>query len=236
MRRLIIITGANKGLGKEFFNLFHQNNNGNDTIVSISRRLSSEQENLVDGNENRFVFIKTDLSKLENTSSLKQLENYKENVDRVVFISNAGIVTPINNIGLLNEIDLMNSIYVNVISPAIIINYLFKIFEGKKIDIINISSGAATTVVEGWSAYCSGKAYIHMFIEALKIQEKGNNNVNIHNIDPGTIDTAMQQEIRNANVKGFTKHAEFVKLSVEGKLKDAKTIALAILTKEKLII
>lgn len=234
MKKLIIITGANKGLGKAFHDLFIEK--GNCIVVSISRRLSPDQQHLIDNGNKQFVFIQTDLSQLKNSSSLKQLDQFVETVDSTILISNAGIVGPINSIGMLNDEELLNSVYVNAISPAIIINYVIKLFSNKKLDILHISSGAAQKVIEGWATYCSGKAYMQMFINALQSQVKDNALITVHNINPGLIDTQMQQDIRNSNTEGFSRYADFVRFKNEGKLQDAAIVAANILTETNTIL
>jgi NAD(P)-dependent dehydrogenase (short-subunit alcohol dehydrogenase family) len=61
--------------------------------------------------------------------------------------------------------------------------------------IVNVSSGAAIRPLEGWSAYCAGKAGLHMLTRAihLELAEKG---IRVFGFQPGTTDTDMQVAIR----------------------------------------
>jgi NAD(P)-dependent dehydrogenase (short-subunit alcohol dehydrogenase family) len=61
--------------------------------------------------------------------------------------------------------------------------------------IVNVSSGAAIRPLEGWSAYCSGKAGLHMLTRAIALEcaEQG---IKVFGFQPGTTDTDMQVLIR----------------------------------------
>ena len=228
LKRLIIITGANKGLGKAFYDRFISEKN-EDIIISISRIISEDQQQLIDKKSSKFVFIPIDLGQIQDTSGLKQLVNFQNEVKEIIYINNAGVIDPIGKVGDIATKELVNSINVNILAPAIIINYVFELFKGKKITIINISSGATDHVIEGWGAYCSGKAFMKMFVNVLGEQEKDSSLIEVYNIAPGLIDTEMQRKIRNTNVDGFTRHNEFVLFKEEGKLQSANEVANKIL-------
>ena len=65
--------------------------------------------------------------------------------------------------------------------------------------IVNVSSGAAIRPLEGWSAYCSGKAGLHMLTRAVAL-ENANNGIRIFGFQPGTTDTDMQVLIRASGI------------------------------------
>jgi len=235
LKKLIIITGANKGLGKALFDEFLDLKE-EIVLVSISRNLSDLQKKLLSEKNEKFIFISVDLDNMHNTSELTVLDAYVKIIDKVIFISNAGNIDPIGQIGQIDEQELVKSINVNVVSPSLIINYLLNVFASKKIDIVNISSGAANKVVEGWSTYCASKAYMHMFVQSLEVQYYSNNLIKVHNINPGVIDTEMQLRIRSVKNDGFIRQQEFVELKNEGKLQDAKKVAIDIIQKTKILL
>ncbi|MGR3804599.1 SDR family oxidoreductase [Marinibacterium profundimaris] len=61
--------------------------------------------------------------------------------------------------------------------------------------IVNISSGAATGVLEGWSAYCSTKAAVLSLTRATHL-EYGDRGIRVMGLSPGTVATQMQREIK----------------------------------------
>ena len=65
--------------------------------------------------------------------------------------------------------------------------------------IINISSGAAHRPLQGWSAYCAGKAGLAILTDAIQL-EAGNAGIRVFGLSPGTIDTDMQVAIRGSGI------------------------------------
>ena len=60
--------------------------------------------------------------------------------------------------------------------------------------IVNVSSGAAHRPMEGWSAYCAGKAGLAMVTRSIMLETAGKG-IRIFGFSPGTIDTDMQVKI-----------------------------------------
>jgi 3-oxoacyl-[acyl-carrier protein] reductase len=70
--------------------------------------------------------------------------------------------------------------------------------------IVNVSSGAAHRPLEGWSAYCTGKAALAMLTRAVAL-ENGEAGIRVFGFAPGTIDTDMQVTIRASGVNQISK-------------------------------
>jgi NAD(P)-dependent dehydrogenase (short-subunit alcohol dehydrogenase family) len=65
--------------------------------------------------------------------------------------------------------------------------------------IINISSGAAALPLVGWGAYNTAKASLKMLSQVLYKEVQGSG-VRVFSMQPGGVDTRMQEEIRIAKV------------------------------------
>ena len=65
--------------------------------------------------------------------------------------------------------------------------------------IVNVSSGAAIRPLEGWSAYCSAKAGLHMLTRAIALETAGKG-IRVFGFQPGTTDTDMQVLIRASGI------------------------------------
>lgn len=65
--------------------------------------------------------------------------------------------------------------------------------------IVNISSGAASNPMEGWSAYCSSKAGLAMLTRSVS-HEYGDRGVMSFGLRPGVVDTEMQGAIRASGI------------------------------------
>lgn len=65
--------------------------------------------------------------------------------------------------------------------------------------IITIGSGAGTSALEGWSAYCTSKAAVHHLNKCLDNEERGNG-IRALVLSPGTVATEMQRTIKDSGV------------------------------------
>ncbi len=65
--------------------------------------------------------------------------------------------------------------------------------------ILTLSSGAAHTPLEGWSAYCAAKAGVAMLTRAAHLEEAGRG-LRIMGLSPGTVATEMQVKIRASGI------------------------------------
>ena len=65
--------------------------------------------------------------------------------------------------------------------------------------VINISSGAATGALEGWSHYCATKAAV-LSLTRCGHKEYGPLGVNVVGLSPGTVATEMQTQIKASGV------------------------------------
>jgi NAD(P)-dependent dehydrogenase (short-subunit alcohol dehydrogenase family) len=117
-----------------------------------------------------------------------------------VMVANAGRIDPIARLADADPADWAQGIAVN----------LTGVYNGMRAAIphlrargggtfITVSSGAATTPLEGWSAYCAGKAGALMLTRCLHLEE-GPNGIRALGLSPGTVATAMQVRIRESGV------------------------------------
>ncbi len=65
--------------------------------------------------------------------------------------------------------------------------------------IVNISSGAATSTLEGWSHYCATKAAV-LSLTAGAAKEYGAHGIRVVGLSPGTVATDMQVSIRSSGL------------------------------------
>jgi 3-oxoacyl-[acyl-carrier protein] reductase len=65
--------------------------------------------------------------------------------------------------------------------------------------IINISSGAASGALEGWSHYCSTKAAVLSLTKCVH-KEEAENGIRMIGLSPGTVATEMQVQIKSSGI------------------------------------
>ena len=117
-----------------------------------------------------------------------------------ILVNNAGMIEPVAHLAAIDPADWDRVIDVN----------LKGVFYGMRAvlpgmiargggSILNISSGAATHGLEGWSHYCASKAGVLMLTE-MGDKENRAAGVRVIGLSPGTVATEMQREIKASGV------------------------------------
>jgi len=217
MKKTVIITGVNRGLGKGFVDVLIQDKDC--FIITISRSLTKEQKEY---SSKRFYFLEMDLSEDNITEKIEGLKGLIK-TEAIYFINNANIIGNIKKVEDVEESVIDSVLSVNIKSTIIITQYLLKNCHEHKMSFVNISSGAANRAISNWSLYCSSKAFIQMFFNVAESEYKQHR---FFNIDPGVMDTNMQKSLRESY---FPDVQLFKNLKKEGKLKLPLTVAQEIL-------
>jgi benzil reductase ((S)-benzoin forming) len=89
MKKIVVITGANRGLGKAFVDVLIKDQDS--FVISMSRSLSKEQK---DYSSKQFCFIEVDLAEDDLAEKITALKDLIGN-EPVCFINNASIIEPI---------------------------------------------------------------------------------------------------------------------------------------------
>jgi 3-oxoacyl-[acyl-carrier protein] reductase len=115
-------------------------------------------------------------------------------------INNAGVIEPITSIADSDPAAWARNIDINLTGAY---HAIRAVLPGMLADgsgtIVNVSSGAAIRPLEGWGAYCSGKAGLHMLTRAIALETAGKG-VRVFGFQPGTTDTDMQVLIRASGI------------------------------------
>jgi NAD(P)-dependent dehydrogenase (short-subunit alcohol dehydrogenase family) len=80
--------------------------------------------------------------------------------------------------------------------------------------LVNISSGAARTVYQGWAAYCASKAAVEQLSRVLAAEE-ADHGLRVVALAPGVVDTDMQATIRATDVDRFPSVERFHALKAD---------------------
>ena len=221
-KSLYILTGASKGLGQALKNALIKKSGS--CVIGVSRSSLKEERN--------FTPIQLDLEDSESIinrfSEIFPDGEYGE----IVLINNAGWIGEIAYNGNLSADSIVSIHAVNVIAPALLMNAFMKKYKhhtGSKI-VVNISSGAAAKVVDGWSGYSASKAALNqMTLIAQRESELNNLGFKLFALSPGVIDTPMQASIRAANPSEFSNLSKFKSLKNDGELSTPEAIAQKVL-------
>lgn len=216
MKRIFIITGANRGLGHALADVLIQREDH--FIISLSRSQSEVQSGY---KKDGFYWLKVDLAENSLEEKLEELKHFIT-TQEVCFINNASIIEPISSIANLQENDIDKVIAVNIKAPMLIVKHLLKYYVNNKLTFVNISTGAAHRPIHNWSLYCATKASAKMFFDVAQHEYEQHR---FFSIDPGVMDTSMQERIREND---FPDAENFRIIHREGKLKLPSDVAVDI--------
>ena len=117
-----------------------------------------------------------------------------------VLVNNAGVLDPVAHVGDIDPDAWDHVIDINVkgVFHGIRAALPAMVSAGTG-TIVNISSGAATAVLEGWSHYCASKAAVLSLTRATHAEYAGRG-VRVVGLSPGTVATDMQRIIKASGV------------------------------------
>lgn len=200
---LIIITGTSRGLGASLTQALLKPGN---RLVCVSRSRNPELERAASASGVKVAWHLQDLSQAGPSATWlgSVLDVVEETIASVTLILNAGVIDPIGPIANLREPAVVQHLLTNLATPMTMTAAFLSHTErfGCPRKILAISSGAARRPVEGWSAYCAGKAGLDMFVRSINAeyaQAPAERAVRAVALAPGVIDTGMQATIRNAD-------------------------------------
>jgi benzil reductase ((S)-benzoin forming) len=223
MDKVLIISGGSKGIGRSLVNVYQQQGY---RVFTFSRTIISEfssasvQQFAVDLLETAQIapLFEKIFSEIEGSSLTK-----------ITLINNAGSLGEMGTVETIDSHTFEQTLTLNALVPMLCSQYFVqhtKSVSAQK-TIINITSGAAQKPYFGWSAYCSSKAALNMFTQAMAVEQADQEAFAVRTlaIAPGVVDTDMQEQIRAQNEANFKDIARFIALKEEGKLADADAVA-----------
>ena len=116
----------------------------------------------------------------------------------VCLINNAATIDGVGVMGALEPSTIASSLAVNLVAPTLLANLFCDVFRDESVErrIVNVSSGAAQSVLAGESLYCVAKAGLEMLTRSLA-DENASNLFRAITVRPGIIDTEMQTFARS---------------------------------------
>ena len=199
--KVILITGASSGIG---FSTALTLSRAGATIVAGARRLDRlERLKKVVGEQNGKILInRLDVTdKVGCAQFIKSAINEYGRVD--VLINNAGLM-PLSFIKNLkiDEWDRMVDVNIKGVlyATASVIPYMLA---NKSGHIVNVSSIAGRIVFPAGSIYCATKHAVTAFSEGLRQELSQRSNIRVTCIEPGVVDTELNNTITDSSLKGF---------------------------------
>jgi benzil reductase ((S)-benzoin forming) len=218
--KYFFITGTSSGLGNSLANSLLQDSNNR--VIGLSRTNKIHHTN--------FKHFSIDFNNLKKLQTLfKDVFTDLIDPEKVILVNNAGTLGDIAHVGRLDNENLQQIMNVNFTAPAMLCNeFLKKYLAVDKCSklILNISSGAGKKATDGWGGYCASKAALDIFSEVIAVEkQKNQHDLKIFSVAPGIVDTAMQDQIRQASKDEFSRLDEFVEFKKENMLVSPDKVA-----------
>lgn len=117
-----------------------------------------------------------------------------------ILINNAGIIDPIARLADSDAAAWDRVVDVNFKGVYHAMRAVLPAMLSRKAGtVVNLSSGAATGALEGWSHYCATKAAV-LSLTRVAHREYGDKGIRVVGLSPGTVATEMQTRIRASGI------------------------------------
>lgn len=217
-RSLLIVTGGSSGIGRALLDACPD---AEARKIDISRS----------GGADVALHLKADLSdpaSWREASRLLANELSGFDGERVVFFHSAGTLDPIGFAGEVDSEAYTRNVILNSAAPQVLGDAFLHAASGTqaKCFLVMIGSGAASSVYEGWSSYCGGKAAVDQWVRTVGAEQKRRGGrIQVLSVAPGIVETAMQERIRQTSKRDFPEVNRFVEHHEGGDLRDPKVVA-----------
>ena len=190
-----LVTGGNRGIGLEVVRALSQAG----ATVHFTARSGAN-----------IAFANADLGAVKATGHLANMTDRPAMTALLdhgfdILINNAGVIGPIGRMLDISADDWATNINTNLIAAfhatQTAMRHMVAAGGGT---IVNLSSGAAHRPMEGWSAYCCGKAGLAMLTRAIH-EEYAPQGIRVFSFAPGVVDTDMQGSIRASGINPVSK-------------------------------
>jgi NAD(P)-dependent dehydrogenase (short-subunit alcohol dehydrogenase family) len=196
--KVALVTGGSRGIGEAIARHLAEAGAG----VAVTSRHEDACGSVAAAIERdtgaRALAIGCDVSDAGQVAGL--LGRVKEAFGRLdVLVNNAGVIDPIGPLAEADPAAWRRNIEINLVGPFLVAQAALPLLRETRGLIVNISSGAAHRPLEGWSAYCAGKAGLAMLTRSLALELEGSF-IRTVGFRPGVVDTEMQVAIRASGI------------------------------------
>lgn len=214
---LVFVTGASSGIGRALAREVPFPAR----VVGISRRAPPPGA----------LHVAADLATPEGWSVAARC--FEDEVGRfagshVVLWHCAGNLDPVGFAGEVDPASYRRAVLLGAAAPLVLGDVFLRALRGRSLraDLVLISSGAATRVYEGWSAYGAGKAALDHWVRTVGAeQERRGGRCRVLAVAPGVVETPMQERLRESTPGDFPALGRFRELHARGELLDPADVA-----------
>lgn len=217
-----LITGASRGIGAGLAERFAANG----FAVAMCARTTPAIPPHATG---RFLAQSVDVTSPDDVARFAQ--TVTETLGPIgIWVNNAGVLDPITPLRAVDDDEATAHFATNVLGVV----WGSRTFANLVHDrpepglLVNISSGAATSVYAGWSLYGASKAAVNQLSRVIQAEEAASG-LRVVALSPGVVDTAMQARIRATSPTAFPAVDRFVALKANDEFTTPAFIADRIL-------
>lgn len=214
---LVLITGASSGIGAA---LARRAAEEGATVASVSRHPPPGE-----------LHLASDLGDPAQWSRVSEwvAEVIRQTRPEQAFLFHcAATLDPIGFAGEVEDAGYTDQVLLDSAAPQVLGHGFIRAVEaaGVRGVLVMITSGAAQTVYEGWTAYGAGKAAVDQWTRIAGAErDRRGGRVRVLAVAPGVVDTGMQSEIRHTDPEDFPRRQRFVELHRDDRLRDPEAVA-----------
>lgn len=213
---LVWVTGASRGIGQA---LVHTVPWQGARVIGISRQPPANAEHL-----------RSDLADPSSWSEVadsfrRELASFAG--ERVAFVQAAGTIEPLGFTGEVPTEAYATNVVLNSAAPQVLGHMFLAAVRAMKVErhLVMLSSGAASSIYAGWAPYGAAKAATDQWVRDVGAEQTRRGGVKVLSVAPGTVDTAMQEQLRATTEEAFPQRQKFLDLHREGRLSDPDEVA-----------
>lgn len=198
--RTILVTGSGQGIGAQLVEILVEH--GAQVFAGVHGVPLANTQKLLSGAE----VLKLDVTHQSDVDqAILAIKHKAGKLD--VLVNNAGTIGEIGPIDQIPSETFSAAYDVNVTGLHRMTVAALGLLCASNGTIVNAGTGAATTPMEGWGAYCCSKAGVHMLTRMFELELKGKGVKNVFIGIPPT-DTDMQARIRNSGLNPVSQIAQ----------------------------
>ena len=196
--KVALITGASRGIGKAIAEKIAEY----EATAILCARSEVEIKSLASGLREKGLkadAVRCDVSSYKDVSNaVKYCSEEYGSLD--ILVNNAAVIDPIVKLAESNPEEWCKAVDINYKGVYFGLRAAIPVMkEQKGGTIINLSSGAANSSLEGWSHYCSTKAASKMLTECAH-HEYASEGIRVLGLRPGTVATDMMNKVKDSGI------------------------------------